>query len=102
MINKENTREFNRLYNNLKELFRRIHDDKHNYPKDICADWFVNGLDELLQNESFKERLTTEQIGNIIFMGMNITKTDLLDNENKRYLRSLIKGLRDKQITLMA
>ena len=96
-----NTKEFKRLYGNLNELFRRIHDDKQNYPKDICARWFVSELDVLLKDYRLKERLTSDQIGNIIFMGMKLSKTDLIDDETKRYLRSLVKELRDMQVCLM-
>ena len=95
------TREFNRLYGNLKEVFRRIYDTQHNYPKETCAIWFVNDLDSLLKNERLKKRLTSDQIGNIVFMGMNLSKTDLIDSESKRHLRYLIKELKDVQVGLM-
>ena len=96
-----NAKEFKRLYGNLNELFRRVHDDKQNYPKDICARWFVSELDALLKDCGLKERLTSDQIGNIIFMGMKLSKTDLIDDETKRYLRQFIKGLKDMQAGLM-
>ena len=95
------TREFNRVYGNLKEVFRRVYDKSYVDYHEMCASWFVNELKTLLEDENLRERLTNDQIGTIVFMGMNLSKTKLLDDEEKRCIRGLIKDLKDMQISMI-
>lgn len=93
-------KEFNRLYANLKELFRRIHDQENNYPKRICANWFVSTLEEIVQNPKLSAFLTHEQVGSIAFMAVNLAKTELLNEENKNSLQELLQTLKTSESTL--
>ncbi len=90
----EFSKEFNRLYGNLKELFRRIHDQENNYPKRICANWFVNTLAEIIEKPQLRVFLTHEQVSSIAFMSMNLGKTEFLNDEDKNVLQSLLKDLK--------
>ena len=90
-------KEFNRLYGNLKELFRRIHDQENNYPKRICANWFVNTLAEIMQNPEVKVYLTHEQVNSIAFMALNLVKTEFLNEEDKETLQSLLQNLKNAE-----
>ena len=95
MTDKGITREFNRLYGNLAELFRRIYDDEKDYPRETCARWFVNELNVLMSDDKLKSRLNEQYINHILEMGVNLRRTKLIDNEFKKELTSYIKELKN-------
>ena len=96
-VENSNEKEFDRLYGNLKELFRRIHDDTNKYPREICGSWFVQTIETLAENAYFRSRLTNEQLGNIVFMSMRLCRTDYIDALSKNRLRFLVSELNVKR-----
>ena len=96
-IQKGNVREFNRLYGNLIEVCNRVFGD-NDYPKEACANWFVNDLQTLLGNAQLKSLLREEQMILILEMATNLRTTTYLASSNKKVLTQLIKevaSLRD-------
>ena len=89
------TREFNRLIGNLIELHRRVFDADKEYPRNICANWFVEHLIELMQNSDFKSRLTAEQVNKILNISIDLLRTKLLDTEYNDYLIDNVRELRN-------
>jgi hypothetical protein len=94
IMQKASIKEFNRLYNNLVELHRRVVDVWRKYPIRLCAEWFVDHLTTMLEESSYRQKLEVEEIDNIVEMSINILRTKLLDNDNKALLISNIKQLR--------
>ena len=95
MPTKNFTREFNRLYSNLNELFRRIYDAEHEYPSKTCAIWFVDDLNTLMSDAKLISMLTSEQIDNIVEKSIMLRKTNLIDINIKRELSLMVKQLKE-------
>ncbi|MBQ7798339.1 MAG: hypothetical protein IJ371_04380 [Clostridia bacterium] len=92
-MKKNVTREFNRLYGNLVELHNRVYDDSFEYPRVLCAKWFVDTLATVVGNEDFSNMLTEQQISDIMRMSQDFLKSNFLDKNFKRSLRLSLKEL---------
>ena len=93
-------REYNRLYGNLVELFRRVYAEE-SYPKETCAKWFVAELDELMSKDDLKNQLNEDHINHILEMGVNLRRTDFISNEYKKILTDNMKELKNTKKALV-
>ena len=100
MAQQKGVRRFNKAYYNLNELFRRINDVDCNYPEHTCALWFVDELNNLLEDDLLKSMLTVEQMDNITKMGSNLLRTNLLENKVKKVLKQLLCEVESIKVTL--
>lgn len=101
MTTKSVRREFNREYKNLIELHRRIFDNTNQYPKNICVDWFMNGMDNLIYEECYSKLLTEEHMVSIINMGRQLRKSEYLNNDSKKDLTVMMQHMiNSKQLTI--
>ncbi len=91
MVTKSVIREFNRLNGNLNELHRRIFATDKEYPKALCAEWFISDLTTIVENEMFSIRLTDEDISKIVIMANDLLRTTILKGVDKKNLSQLIK-----------
>ena len=98
-MTKKGTREFNVLKGNLVELHRRIFDCENEYPHHICANWFVEHLITLMQNDDFKSQLMEDQVDKILEMSIDLLRTKLLDAEYKNGLIINVRELRSMKET---
>ena len=89
-----NIREFNRLYGNLNELHRRVFDEEKEYPRVLCAKWFVRELMTILNTDDLRQMLTQEQVDNIIENSISLLRARIFDNEYKQAIVLGIKELR--------
>lgn len=85
--------EFNRLYGNLNELYKRTNDKQGRYPKDICVAWFVETASEILSNNKFREKLTAYHISNIANKASNLKELDIANNKQNKQLDLIIAEL---------
>ncbi len=95
------TKEFNRLYGNIIEVYRRIGDVDKDYPVNTCAWWFVNDLKTLMEDDRLKSKLNDEQISQILVRGRELIKTSLIDNSTKKVLSVLLKELKQMQYEMV-
>ncbi|MBQ7880510.1 MAG: hypothetical protein IJ358_01535 [Clostridia bacterium] len=75
--------EFNTLYGNLEELHRRVEDKVVEFPKQSCCRHFVYTLNQLLEKEELIQKLTADQIDNIIRMGMHLVVEERITEDDK-------------------
>lgn len=79
-------KEFKRLYGNLIELYKRIYGVEKNYTtevREICIDWFIGHLGEIINNRHLKDQLTHENIAEVIGMLEELKNNKLATDEQK-------------------
>ena len=92
-------REFNRLYGNLDELHRRVFSDDYRYPKELCAEWFVSTLSEIVSVEGLNVRLNDDQVEHVLTLSKQIIRTKYLVNNDKSVLANLIRTLNATKVS---
>ncbi|MFQ6724577.1 MAG: hypothetical protein ACLRFE_04535 [Clostridia bacterium] len=93
-------REFNRQYGNLVELHRRAFDCTKNYPRQLCAMWFMHGVQVIIDDASMRELLTDEKIDNINVMSRDFRRASFTSVEEKKVISELLKELEDVKSSL--
>ena len=95
MAQQKGVKEFNRLYDNLNELFRRIFDTAKDYPVKTCAEWFVDHLNTILSSKDYRAMLTEDKVKNIMNMINKLKRSDALDLIAKNGLEYSIIQLKE-------
>ena len=93
--------EFQRLLNNLKELYRRINDKENKYPKEICGTWFVSQAYEMLEDEHLRARITSNIAERIMEMASKIKLNPEIREKDVIHLNNLVEELGQFQVNRM-